>query len=215
MELKDSFADAFEDLIFASGFGFISPESLKSVLNKDAFSFLYKYNFITENEFKKLNSYIINYKKVKSDEIKLLIKAVFKRLNLTKEEKGYLLNKIKKDFESLINTMKINNTTAYEVFIYLLSVISSIYEIFNECIIPSNIVKLVKINSENEDGLERIYNTLNNHNTNPNNDYIAINENSILISPIIEAKVNSYLIEKSVVYASYCLKKSNIFNDEE
>jgi len=211
MELKDSFADAFEDLIFASVFGYISPESLKNVLNKDAFLFLYKYNFITENEFKKLNSYVINYKKVKSEEIKPLIKTIFKRLNLTKEEKGYLLNKIKKDFESLINTMKINNTTAYEVFIYLLSVISSIYEIFNEIIIPSNIVKLVKINSENKDGLERIYNTLNNHNTNPNNDYIAINENSILISPIIEAKVNSYLIERSVLYASYFLKRSNIF----
>lgn len=215
MELKDIFADAFEDLIFASGFGSVSPESLKNMLDKDAFSFLYKYNFVSENEFKKLNSYVINYKKVKSEEIKLLLKAIFKRLNLTKEEKGYLLNKIKNDFENLINTMKITHNTAYEVFIYALSIINSIYEIFNECIIPSNIVKLVKINSENEDGLERIYNTLNNHNTNPNNDYIAINENSILISPTIEAKVNSYLIEKSVVYASYCLKRSNMFNDEE
>jgi len=89
--------------------------------------------------------------------------------------------------------------------------INSIYETFNKVIIPSNITKLV---SKTRGDLEQIYKTLNNVHTNPNNNGIVANENVILVSPLIEDKVNTYLIEKSAIYASYCLKKSNLFSDE-
>jgi len=211
MEPKEIFLDVFEDLLFASGLNTVPAEAVKKAISEPNFSFLYKYNFITEDEAKKLRSFAFNYNSVKTDLIIRIIKSVFERLNLTQEEEKEMMLKIKEDFERFIGTIKINQNTSYNAFIYVLSVINSIYETFNKVIIPSNITKLV---SKTRGDLEQIYKTLNNVHTNPNNNGIVANENVILVSPLIEDKVNTYLIEKSAIYASYCLKKSNLFSDE-
>jgi len=211
MELIEIFLNVFEDLLFASGLNSTPAEAIKKVISNPNFSFLYKYDFIAEDEAKKLRSFAFNYNSVKTDVIRTIIKSVFERLNLTQEEEREMMLKIKEDFERFISTIQINRTTSYNAFIYVLSVINSIYEIFNKVIIPSNITKLV---SKTHGDLEQIYKTLNNVHTNPNNSGIVANENVILVSPLIEDKVNTYLIEKSAIYASYCLKKSNLFSDE-
>jgi len=213
MDLKESFIGLFKNLIFASGSNSVPAESLKNTISNDNFSFLCKYNFINENEESKLRSFASNYSSVRTDIIKKIIKSVFERLNLTKDERNEVMLKIKEDFESFINAIKLSQNTSYNTFIYVLSVINSIYEIFNDLIIPSNIGKIVRLAEENRN-LDKIYNTLNSANVNSNNEKIVVNENVILISPIIKAEVNAYLIKKSVRYASYCLKKSNLFNEE-
>jgi len=215
MEPKEGFIDLFEDLIFVSGFSSVPSESIKSMIINDNFSFLCRYNFITENEANKLKYFASNYNSVRTDIIKKIIKSVFERLNLTKDEKNEVMLKIKEDFETFIDSINLSQKTSYNTFIYVLSIISLIYEIFDDIIIPSNIGKIVRMESKNNTGLDKIYNTLNSANTNPNENKIIINENTILISPIVESKVNSYLIEKSVIYASYCLKKTSLFNEKE
>jgi len=215
MDPKEGFIDLFEDLIFVSGFNSVPTESIKEMIKKDNFSFLCRYGFITENEANKLKSFASNYNSVRTDIIKKIIKSVFERLNLTNDEKNELMLKIKEDFETFINAINLSQKTSYNTFIYVLSVINLIYELFDSIIIPTNIGKIVRTESKNNTGLYKIYNTLNSANTNPNENKIVINENAILISPIVESKVNSYLIEKSVIYASYCLKKTSLFNEKE
>jgi len=198
VEIIDKFINSFKYLIFSFGYVDNIADILLNTINNDNFEFFHKYNFITDEEIKELNYFANNYKAIDDYKIKMIIKFIFKRLNLTDEENEYLASKIKDEIENFIGIIETGKYDKYRTFIYILTLMNSIYEIFEFIIIPSNITKI--INFKSDENLEKIYNTLNEKKYN-------------IINSEIKIKVNSYFIEKSVKYASYSIKRENLFNN--
>jgi len=198
VEIIDKFINSFKYLIFSFGYVDNIADILLNTINNDNFEFFHKYNFITDEEIKELNYFANNYKAIDDYKIKMIIKSIFKRLNLTDEENEYLASKFKDEIENFIGIIETGKYDKYRTFIYILTLMNSIYEIFEFIIIPSNITKI--INFKSDENLEKIYNTLNEKKYN-------------IINSEIKIKVNSYFIEKSVKYASYSIKRENLFNN--